>query len=155
MEEFWVNDILNKPENAYLQYENPATLWDLATTANSTDVYNTPTAKCILFTMVFQVFVMMTIFNIINARKLGDKEYNVFSRFFNNLKFIGIFLFIIIMQVWMCQNGGMVMRTTPLTLRQHLIVGAFGAFELIWGLIIKAALPSHLFDGLAINEEEM
>jgi len=96
----------------------------------------------------------MTIFNIINARKLGDKEYNVFSHFFNNFKFIGIFLFIIIM-LWMCQNGGMVMRTRPLSLRQHLIVGAFGAFELIWCLVIKAFLPSHLFDALSINEEEM
>lgn len=40
--------------------------------------------------MVFQAFVFMQLFNQINARKLGDKELNVFTGFFNN----GLFLFV-------------------------------------------------------------
>lgn len=32
----------------------------------------------------------MQLFNQINARKLGDKEYNVFAGFFNNMLFLGI-----------------------------------------------------------------
>jgi len=51
---------------------------------------NEPTNKCYLYTMVFQAFVFMQLFNQINARKLGDKEYNVFAGFFNNMLFLGI-----------------------------------------------------------------
>jgi magnesium-transporting ATPase (P-type) len=43
------------------------------------------------YTIIFQAFVCMQIFNEINARKLGAKEYNVFKGFFNN----GLFIFII------------------------------------------------------------
>ena len=101
------------------------------------------------------MFVMMTIFNIINARKLGEKEYNVFKDFFNNGKFILIFLFIVGMQIWLCQSGGMVMRTSGLTYDQHFACIGVGAFGLIWGVIIKACLPACWFDSLSINEEEM
>lgn len=105
--------------------------------------------------MVFQMFVMMTIFNIINARKLGEKEYNVFSNFFNNSKFIFIFLFIVGMQIWLCQSGGMIMRTSGLNMNQHLACIGVGAFGLIWGVLIKALMPARWFDSLSINEEEM
>jgi hypothetical protein len=44
--------------------------------------------------MVFQAFVMCQIFNMINARKLGDREFNVFHSFFNNFRFLLIFLII-------------------------------------------------------------
>jgi len=145
VDENWVNDLLTRPENASMEQTSPI-CWKLAKQARDSGIYDTPTAKCTLYTLVFQVFVMMTVFNIINARKLGDKDFNVFRNFFNNSKFIGILMFIIGVQVWMCQNGGMWTRTSPLTLRQHLIVGAFAAFELVWGLVIKKFLPSHLFD---------
>lgn len=46
--------------------------------------------KAELYTIVFQSFVFMQIFNMINGRKLGDQDYNVFAGFFNNW----IFLFI-------------------------------------------------------------
>merc|ERR1712032_1266889 len=39
------------------------------------------TQKCELYTMVFQTFVFMQLFNQINARKLGDKDYNIFAGF--------------------------------------------------------------------------
>jgi hypothetical protein len=40
------------------------------------------------YTIVFQVFVFLQIFNLINARKIGDGELNVFKGFFNNKMFI-------------------------------------------------------------------
>jgi magnesium-transporting ATPase (P-type) len=49
-----------------------------------------PTNKCYLYTMIFQAFVFMQLFNQIAARKLGERELNVFSGFFAN----PIFLFI-------------------------------------------------------------
>lgn len=41
------------------------------------------------YTIVFTAFVIMTIFNQINARKIHD-ELNVFENFFNNWIFVGI-----------------------------------------------------------------
>lgn len=48
----------------------------------------THTHKMLHYTIVFQVFVFLQIFNLINARKIGDGEMNVFSGFFNNKMFI-------------------------------------------------------------------
>lgn len=53
------------------------------------------TAKLIHLTILFQAFVFMQVFNQINARKLADGEFNVFSGFFNNIYFIGVTLFTI------------------------------------------------------------
>jgi P-type Ca2+ transporter type 2B len=48
----------------------------------------------------------MQIFNEINARKLGEKEYNVFHGFFNNLLFLFIVLSTIGIQMLMVEYGG-------------------------------------------------
>ena len=40
------------------------------------------------YTLIFQVFVFMQIFNLINSRKIGEGEYNVFANFFNNKYFM-------------------------------------------------------------------
>ena len=104
---------------------------------------------------MFQSFVMMTIFNIINARKLGDKEYNIFSNFFNNGYFFIILFLITFGQFWIVQNGGMLMRVTSLDKEQFLICAVLGALTLPWGILIKFALPSNYFEKFQINEEEM
>lgn len=49
------------------------------------------TEKMLHYTIIFQVFVFMQIFNLINSRKIGD-ELNVFSYFFNNKWFLIIFI---------------------------------------------------------------
>jgi len=143
---FWAEENVNS--------ENPV-LFDLANTAIATGVYDLPTAKCTLYTMVFQSFVMMQVFNLINARKLGDREFNIFHGFFNNFRFLLIFLMIFGAQIFICQNGGQVARTAGLNWNQHYICAGIGAFSLIWGFIIKLIMPSRWFDFLAINEEEM
>jgi Ca2+ transporting ATPase len=43
----------------------------------------------------------MQVFNEINARKLGLKEYNVFAGFFNNFLFLGIIIGTIIVQYFL------------------------------------------------------
>jgi hypothetical protein len=105
--------------------------------------------------MVFQAFVMCQIFNMINARKLGDREFNVFHSFFNNFRFLLIFLIIFGMQIFICEKGGQVTRSSGLTWGQHEICAGIGAFSLIWAVIIKLIMPSRWFSNLSINEEEM
>ena len=48
----------------------------------------TATEKTEHYTLIFNTFVFMQIFNEINARKLGLKEYNIFQGFFNNFLFL-------------------------------------------------------------------
>jgi len=40
--------------------------------------------------ILFHTFIMMQIFNLVNCRKLGIKEYNIFERFTNNWLFLAI-----------------------------------------------------------------
>lgn len=95
----------------------------------------------------------MQIFNEINARKLGDKEYNIFKGFFNN----GLFLFIIIgtllVQTALVQYGGTAVRTVPLDLNEHLICLGIGLFSLINGFIVKAVLRPKWFAWIRIKED--
>lgn len=44
------------------------------------------------YTILFQAFVFMQIFNQINCRKLGD-NLNIFEDFFNNWLFLAILIF--------------------------------------------------------------
>jgi len=116
------------------------------------DIY---TEKLRLYTMIFNTFVFMQVFNEINSRKLGEYEFNVFKGFFNNLLFVVILLFTIAMQVLMVEKGGRPLRCRPLTVDEHLICLAFGAFSLVNGVIIKIILPAKWFNRLSLREEVM
>ena len=90
-----------------------------------------PTEKTEHYTIMFNTFVFMQVFNEINARKLGKMEFNMFAGFFNNFLFIGIIISTIIVQILLVQYGGQPIRTSPLTLNQHLLCLAIGIFSLI------------------------
>lgn len=53
-------------------------------------------------TMVFNTFVFLQIFNMINARKIND-EINPFADIFKNKMFIGIWLIIFLLQIVLTQ----------------------------------------------------
>lgn len=95
-----------------------------------------PTQKIVHYTIIFQVFVFMQIFNLINARKIGD-EINVFSGFFRNQWFIIIFVLTIVIQCALVEFGGRAVKTESLNVNENLICLGFGALELVWGLILK------------------
>lgn len=107
--------------------------------------------KITLYTMIFHSFVFMQIFNEINSRKLGAKEYNVFKGFFNNGLFIFIIVGTIAVQIAMVQYGGHAVRTVPLTLNQHLICIGIGMYSLINGVITKAILKPEWFKWVRFN----
>ena len=119
------------------------------------DITKPNVAKLTHYTLIFHTFVFMQIFNEINARKLGDKEYNVFQGFFNNFLFIGIILATVGIQCAMVEYGGASVRTIPLTYEQHLICIGIGMFSLIHGFIVKAILPVSWFQSIKLKEEAM
>jgi hypothetical protein len=97
----------------------------------------------------------MQIFNEINARKLGAKEYNVFGGFFNNPLFLLILVATMVVQYFMVQIGGPSVRTVPLSDELHLICLAIGAGSLIWGVLVKACLPVSLFEKITVDDSPL
>lgn len=65
--------------------------------------------KTTVYTILFQAFVFMQIFNQINCRKLGDK-LNVFEDFFNNWIFLGILVITFVVQMLLVEFGGLAVR---------------------------------------------
>ena len=90
-----------------LKYNQEDEFYDLAT--------GVPNDKTKHYTLIFNTFVFMQVFNEINSRKLGAFEYNVFSGFFNNALFISVIIGTIIVQIVLVQYGGKPIRTCPLT----------------------------------------
>jgi len=58
-----------------------------------------PTPKVELYTIVYNSFIMMQLFNMINARKLGERQFNVFAGFLNNWLFIAVYVLMWCVQV--------------------------------------------------------
>ena len=133
-------------------YPNPE---DMAANPERTEweVYE-PTAKVEGYTIVFQTFVFMQLFNQINARKLGEKEYNVFSNFFNNCMFILILIGTFAIQMVIVELGGRYMRAYPLSMKDNGICAAIASFTLIWGLFLKC-IPARWFGWIRLEESEM
>ena len=114
-----------------------------------------PTEKNEHYTLIFNTFVLMQVFNEINARKLGAKEFNIFHGFLNNFMFLFIIFGTIIVQYVLVQYGGIPVRTSPLTPRQHLLCAAIGMFSFVQGALVKAVLPAEWFNWLHLSDEEM
>lgn len=89
------------------------------------------------FTILFNTFVFMQVFNSINMRKLSKTELNVFNGIFSNGYYLIIQLIIIIGQVLLVSYGGRAVRTQPLSYLQHLICVLIGASTLLIGYIVK------------------
>jgi magnesium-transporting ATPase (P-type) len=82
--------------------------------ANPTYTEWDPTPKCYLYTMVFQVFVFMQVFNLLNARSLEERSLNIFKNLFSNGLFFIIIIIIVGGQLLMVNFGGRAMRCVAL-----------------------------------------
>ncbi|XP_066944457.1 plasma membrane calcium-transporting ATPase 3-like [Macrobrachium rosenbergii] len=88
------------------------------------------------FTMIFNTFVMMTLFNEVNARKLHG-EPNVFQGITRNPIFCCIWVVTFAGQVLIVQFGGYAFHTRGLTLDQWLWCVFFGFLVLLWGQLMN------------------
>ncbi|CAI6369427.1 unnamed protein product [Macrosiphum euphorbiae] len=89
------------------------------------------------FTVIFNTFVMMMLFNEINARKIHG-QLNVFRGLFANPIFYGIWIATMVSQVFIVQYGKDAFSTKGLTLDQWMWSLLFGLGTLLWGQIITA-----------------
>jgi len=105
------------------------------------------------FTIFFNIFVFMQVFNSINARKLQKDEYNVFTGILGNWLYILIQTIIIVGQVLLVSIGGRAVRTHPLTLKQHGYCLGISALTLVWGFFMKL-LPIDVSEEVTEGEEQ-
>ncbi|KAI1703319.1 plasma membrane calcium-transporting ATPase 3 [Ditylenchus destructor] len=87
------------------------------------------------FTIVFNTFVMMTLFNGFNARKIHG-ERNIFQGLFTNPICYCIWIATMISQLLIVQFGGRWLSTSPLSLDQWYWCMGFGVGTLIWGQVV-------------------
>ncbi|XP_039507881.1 plasma membrane calcium-transporting ATPase 3b isoform X2 [Pimephales promelas] len=95
------------------------------------------------YTIIFNTFVLMQLFNEINARKIHG-ERNVFDGIFRNPIFCSIVLGTFGVQIVIVQFGGKPFSCAPLNMEQWLWCLFVGVGELLWGQVIATVPTSHL-----------
>ncbi|XP_074094819.1 plasma membrane calcium-transporting ATPase 3 isoform X3 [Cotesia typhae] len=105
---------------------------DIPTGLGAADRHGPPTQH---FTIIFNTFVMMTLFNEFNARKIHGQR-NVFQGIFTNPIFYSIWIGTMLSQVVIIQYGKMAFSTKALDLEQWLWCIFFGIGTLVWGQLV-------------------
>ncbi|KAJ7997634.1 hypothetical protein DPEC_G00214170 [Dallia pectoralis] len=95
------------------------------------------------YTIVFNTFVMMQLFNEINARKIHG-ERNVFDGIFKNMIFCSIVFGTFVIQVLIVQIGGKPFSCVDLTVDQWLWCVFLGFGCLLWGQVVTTVPTSRL-----------
>ncbi|XP_038146403.1 plasma membrane calcium-transporting ATPase 2 isoform X5 [Cyprinodon tularosa] len=95
------------------------------------------------YTIIFNTFVMMQLFNEINARKIHG-ERNVFEGIFRNPIFCSIVFGTFAIQIVIVQFGGKPFSCQPLDLEKWMWCVFLGMGELVWGQVIATIPNSNL-----------
>uniref|UniRef100_A0A0X3PKK3 Calcium-transporting ATPase n=2 Tax=Schistocephalus solidus TaxID=70667 RepID=A0A0X3PKK3_SCHSO len=94
------------------------------------------------FTAIFNTFVMMTLFNEFNARKIHG-ERNAFAGLQRDVLFVCIWIATFVIQVIIVQFGSVALNTRPLELDHWVWCLFFGFTTLIWGQVL-ICVPSSI-----------
>ncbi|XP_078065872.1 plasma membrane calcium-transporting ATPase 2 isoform X2 [Mustelus asterias] len=95
------------------------------------------------YTIIFNTFVLMQLFNEINARKIHG-EKNVFDGIFRNPIFCSIVFGTFAIQILIIQFGGKPFSCIPLQVDQWLWCVVLGVGELLWGQVISSIPTNRL-----------
>ena len=106
-----------------------------------------PTKGSLNWSIFFNVFVMLQLFNEFNARRLPTpeklktslSEWNIFQGIFTNINFCVIMVATFTLQIVIVEYGGLAVNVVPggLTTNQWLFCVAVGAGSLVWQLVIN------------------
>ena len=114
-------------------------MWDIpyAKADGFYDVNGVPQNKVIHYTILFNTFIFMQIFNEFNCRMVGPKQFNVFANLLNNWYFIGVVGGTIALQLFFVEYAGQLMRVAPLTEQQNFACIIWGASTLLVSALLK------------------
>ena len=129
----WSNEFSLKGKKEFCGYY--VDKQDLSMAYDSYIQYNANSSH---MTIIFNVFVIYTLFNQINCRVIDD-NFNIFVRIGNNMFFPIITLGELILQIFLIQFGGDAFKCTErgLTIFQWLICIAFSLVTFLLSVIIK------------------
>jgi len=116
------------------------------------DLWGIPAAECGVemgthYSMFFNIFVFMQLFNQINSRKVNAGEMNIFQNMFYptvNWYIIVIFFFSAGTQILLVELGGHALKTKGLNAPQWISSILLGAAVLPWGYVVRL-LPVPTF----------
>ena len=106
------------------------------------------------FTIFFDVFVFLQVFNSINARKLNQKEINIFEGIEDNIYYLIVQGFIVFGQVVLVTFGGRAVRTQPLSIFQHICCALIASLSLGVGYLVKL-IPIDMSEKVVKTKEEI
>lgn len=103
-------------------------------------------------TVVFNLFVLMQIWNMLGARKIND-ELNIFDGIFTNAMFMAVWLVIVFGQFFIVQYGGWALKVHKdgLNATQWIICLVLSLTCLIWNFVLKF-VPDHIC--LTLGDED-
>ena len=105
------------------------------------------------YTLFFEIFMFLELFNQINCRKLKKEDFNVFQGFWRNPLFQIIFWGTIFVQILLIQMGGYAIKCTPMTWDYHLMCLAIGFTSIPLQVLIRL-LPDSLFAKISFLREK-
>jgi magnesium-transporting ATPase (P-type) len=129
-------------------------MWDLDYKITDADfVDNVATNKCKVYTILFNTFIYLHLFNEFNCRKVGATEFNVFHNVFANWYFIFIVVGLMVAQYFFVNWGSTMTRCAPLDAQQHAFCIVIGSTVLLIGALIKLT-PVELTNKMPILVDE-
>ena len=101
-------------------------------------------AKLHHFTYIFNTFIFLQIFNMVNCRKIGRRDFNVFEDIFHNFYFLFVVALIIVVQIVMCQLFPGISHTVPMTKSEWGSCIVIGSTSLLISAILKLTPDSWI-----------
>lgn len=134
-------------------------MWDLPFDM-AEDNYKSPNGKLMegtnktkVLTIIFCTFIFMQIFNEINARKVGAREFNVFIGFFRNFYFIAVIAITVFLQFVFVEYLWFFFTAYSLTQKQYAASILWGASTIIVSMVLKV-LPEEWMKKLPVFIDE-
>lgn len=110
------------------------------------------------FTIIFNVFIFLQVFNQINCRKVGPRDFKVFQRFFHNQQFLAVLLGVVVVQYLMVQRLNVIFGTVELDRNEWGSCIFMGSTVLVVAALSKL-IPDSIMDKVPIdkliNEDNM
>jgi len=104
-------------------------------------------------TIIFNTFIFLCFFNLINCRTVGIRDYNVFSNFFGNWMFLFILLIIFVAQYVWCNYVFFLFNTYQISAQDFWTCVVWGATPLAISAIVKMS-PEHWVEKMPIKIDE-
>jgi len=96
------------------------------------------------FTYIFNTFIFLQLFNEINCRKVGRRDFNVFEKFLHNWYFLGVLLGTFAAQILMCKFFPTITGTEQMSKGEWGACIAVGSTNLLIGAILKLCPDSWM-----------